>query len=62
MKYAVDRSLASSKYEEEDIGVSLERLLNYWTLKNKFTGVALELDKFGIKRVVVTKEGLQFIR
>ena len=62
MKYAVDRSLAGTKYEEEDVGTSLERVLKYWTLKDKFTGMDKALENMGIKRVEVTKQGLQFIR
>ena len=62
MKYAVDRSLAGTKYEKEDVGTSLERVLKYWTLKDKFTGIAKALENIGIKRVEVTKLGLQFIR
>ena len=62
MKYAVDRSLAGAKYEEEDVGTSLQRVLLYWTLKDKFTGIDPALGKFGIKRVEVTKQGLQFTR
>ena len=62
MKYAVDRSLAGTKYEKEDVGTSLKRVLNYWTLKDKFTGIDKVLADIGLKRVEVTKQGLQFIR
>ena len=61
MKYAVDRSLAGAKYEDEDIGASLQRVLQYWTMK-KFNGVDKALENIGIKRVEVTEEGLKFIR
>ena len=62
MKYAVDRSLAGAIYEDEDIGTSLQRVLRYWTLKDKFAGIDQALADKGIKRVAVTKQGLQFIR
>ena len=63
MKYAVDRSLAGSKYEDEDVGTSLNRVLQYFTLRDKFNGIhpALARD-LGIKEVKVTMEGLKFLR
>ena len=39
MKFAVDRSLDAKKYEEAPIGQSLQRVLKYWTMGGKFTGV-----------------------
>ena len=62
MKYAVDRSLAGDKYEDEDVGASLERVLKYWTLRDKFLGIDPALCNIGIKRIEVTRQGLQFIR
>ena len=63
MKYAVDRSLAGSKYETEDVGTSLNRVLQYFTLRDKFTGIHPDLDReLEIKEVKVTMEGLQFLR
>ena len=63
MKYAVDRSLTGHKYEEEDVGASLNRVLRYWTMCGKFSGIHKDLaNELGIQRVIVTKEGLQFIR
>ena len=62
MKYAVDRSLAGAKYEDHDVGASLQRVLQYWTLRDKFTGIDPALENIGIKRVEVTMQGLHFIR
>ena len=62
MKYAMDRCLAEWKYEEEDIGSSLERVLRYWTLRGKFDGVHPDLAKIGVKRIQVEKDGLTFVR
>ena len=63
MKYAVDRSLAGSKYETEDVGTSLNRVLQYFTLRDKFTGIHPDLAReLGIKEVKVTMEGLKFLR
>ena len=61
MKYAMDRCLSDSKYEEADIGSSLERVLRYWTLRGKFDGVNPELAKIGVKRIQVDKDGLTFV-
>ena len=61
MKYAVDRSLVSSKYETEDVGKSLHRVLQYWTMRDKFTGIHPDLKKIGIQRVNVMTQGLEFI-
>ena len=58
MKFAVDRSLDARKYEEAPIGQSLQRVLKYWTMAGKFTGVHPELAKIGVEEVKVTKEGL----
>ena len=60
MKYAMDRCLEGEKYEEEDIGSSLERVLRYWTLRGKFDGVHPELAYIGVKRIKVDKDGLIF--
>ena len=63
MKYAMDRCLDHKlyKYEDEDIGSSLERVLRYWTLRGKFDGVHPDLAKIGVKRIQVDKEGLTFV-
>ena len=62
MKYGVDRSLAGARYKDEDVGVSLQRVLRYWSLRDKFSGIHPSLKKMGIARVEVTSEGLHFIR
>ena len=62
MKFAVDRSLDGMKYEDAPMGQSLKRVLKYWTMAGKFTGVHPELAKIGVTEVKVTEEGLEFIR
>ena len=59
MKFAVDRSLDAKKYEAS-IGQSLQRVMKYWTLTGKFTGVHPELAEIGVKEVKVTDQGLEF--
>ena len=61
MKFAVDRSLDGKKYEKEDIGESLVRVLKYWTMRDKFSGVHPDLSKMGVTGVRVTQEGFEFI-
>ena len=61
MKFAVDRSLDGKKYEKEEVGESLLRVLKYWTMRDKFSGVHPELKEIGVIGVKVTKEGLEFL-
>ena len=61
IKFAVDRSLDAKKYEEADIGKSLLRVLKFWTLTGKFTGVHPDLAKIGVTEVKVTEKGLEFL-
>ena len=61
LKFAVDRSLDAKKYEDADIGSSLKRVLKYWTLAGKFTGVHPELANIGVTEVRVTDQGLEFL-
>ena len=61
MKYAVDRSLAGKKYETADVGESLARVMKYWTVRGKLEGVHPDLQKIGVKKIVVTKESLVFV-
>ena len=62
MKYAVDRSLNDRKYETQDIGPSLQRVLRYWTMRDTFNNIDQALAKIGIERISVTDKGLQFHR
>ena len=61
MKYAVDRSLDGKKYETADIGESLARVMKYWTVRGKFTGVDPALQKIGVQRIEITANGLKFV-
>ena len=62
MKYAVDRSLAGKRYETADVGTSLLRVLNYWTMRDRFNSVHEDLRKMEITEIIPTEQGLQFIR
>ena len=61
MKYAVDRSLDGTKYETADIGESLARVMKYWTVRGKFTGVNPALLNIGVHRIEVNRTGLKFV-
>ena len=61
MKFAVDRSLDGKIYEEANVGESLLRVLKYWTMRDKFSGVHPDLAKIELTGVKVTKEGLEFL-
>ena len=60
MKYALDRSLDGKKYETMDIGTSLERVMRYWTVRDKFNGVQPDFKEIGVSRVSVSQQGLVF--
>ena len=60
MKYALDRSLDGKKYETMDIGTSLERVMRYWTVRDKFNGVHTDLREIGVTSVSVSQQGLVF--
>ena len=62
MKYAVDRSLDGNKYDDIDIGEGLLRVLRYWTIRNKFSGVHPDLAKIGVTEIRVKPEGLEFFK
>ena len=61
MKYAVDRSLAGKKYETADVGESLARVMKYWTVRGKLEGVHPDLQKIGVQKIEVTRDGLVFV-
>ena len=60
MKFAVDRALNDKKYEEADIGSSMQRVMKYWTVRDKMNSVHPDLKKVGVTKIEVTDEGLLF--
>ena len=62
MKFAVDRSLAARKYDTADVGSSLERVMRYWTVRDRFHGVHPALERIGVTRIDVNRSGLLFVR
>ena len=64
MKFAVDRSLVGRRYETDPIGPSLQRVLRYWTVRNKFEEARIhpDLREIGVTSIKVKEEGLVFER
>ena len=62
MKFAVDQSLQNTRYATAEIGPSLNRVLEFWTMRGLFQGIHPQLGEKGFVRVEVTDEGLHFIR
>ena len=62
MKFAVERALWDDKKGDKPLVTSLQRVLRYWTLKERFSEVHPELRNVGVKRVEVTEKGLLFIK
>ena len=60
LKFAVDRALNDRKYEEVDIGPSMQRVMKYWTVRDKMNSVHQELEEEGVTKIEVTEEGLEF--
>ena len=61
MKFAIHNALENSRYETGDIGTSLERVLRYWTVRDKFRGVHPYLESIGVEKVEVLKDGILFV-
>ena len=61
MKFAVDRALENKRFETAPVGESLARVLKYWSVRDKFSGVHEDLRKIGVTHVEVTESGLLFV-
>ena len=60
MKFAVDRALDDKRYETAQVGASLRRVLRYYTVRTKFTGVHPSLADIGVKDIEVRVDGFLF--
>ena len=56
LKFSVDRTLEEYKYEEMDLGTSLNRALRYPTVCGKFVGVHPEFKEIGVKKIEIDFE------
>ena len=62
-KYAVDQTFKNTSIENmEEVGAAIKEIIQYRTLRGKFSSVHPDLAAEGITRVEVGKEGLHFIR
>lgn len=64
MKFAVDRFLEGRRYETDPLGPSLQRVLRYWTVRNKIGEARIhpDLREIGVTSIKVKEEGLVFER
>ena len=56
LKFAIDRTLDGTKYENMDLGTLLKRALRYHTVRSKFIGVHPELKEIGVKKIEIDYE------
>ena len=61
LKFAVDRALNDIKYDEGDIGPSMQRVMKYWTVRDKMNSVHDDLVEEGVTKIEVTDEGFEFL-
>merc|ERR1712181_110714 len=62
-KFAVDQTFINTGIESmEEMGTAIKEIINYDTIRGKFSSVHPDLAAEGITRVEVGEEGLHFIR
>ena len=61
-KYAVNHALRNKSIESmEEVGAAIKEIIQYKTIRGKFSSVHPDLAAEGITRVEVGEEGLHFI-
>ena len=60
-KYAISCVLNNRDVTGEELGSVIREVIQYYTLRGKFSSVHPELRREGISRIEVGKEGLHFI-
>ena len=61
-KYAVDQVFTNKSIESmEELGAAIKEIIQYYTIRSKFSSVHPDLAAKGIARVEVGEEGLHFI-
>ena len=61
-KFAIDAVLTNKRIESmEEVGAVIKKVINYETIREKFSSVHPDLMDEGILRVEVKEEGLHFI-
>ena len=62
-KFAVDQSFANKSIESmEEVGPAIKEIIQFRTIRGKFSSVHPDLAAEGIARVEVGEEGLLFIK
>ena len=62
-KFAVNDVFRNRSIESmEELGVAIKEIIQYKTIRGKFSSVHSDLEAEGISRVEVGEEGLHFIR
>ena len=62
LKFAVDRAFANKRIESmEEMGTAIKEVIQYRTIRGKFSSVHPDMAAEGITRVEVGEEGLHFI-
>ena len=62
-KYAVQDEFKHKKIESmEELGTAIKEIIQYYTIRDKFSSVHPDLAAEGITRVEVGEEGLHFIK
>ena len=62
-KYAVNDAFKNKDIESmEEVGAAIKEIINYRTIRGKFSSVHPDLAAEGITRVEAGEEGLHFIR
>ena len=56
----MDQALNDRKYEEADIGPSMQRVMKYWTVRDKMNSVHADLEEEGVTKIEVTDQGIEF--
>ena len=62
-KYAVKETFVNKSIKSmEELGAAIKEIIQYYTIRGKFSSVHPDLAAEGITRVEVGEEGLHFIR
>ena len=61
IKFAVDQGFKNKSIESMKLGAAIKEIMEYQTIRGKFSSVHPDLAAEGITRVEVGEEGLQFI-
>ena len=62
-KYAVNQVFMNMSVDSMDkVGAAIKEIIHHYNIRGKFSSVHPDLMKYGVTRVEVGEEGLQFIK